>query len=88
LDGVLAGEFVIDVDVRDGSDGDEDVSFGEFGELLGGVIFVDDGVDALEALQDFGLGDGDATTAGGDDDGAVCDELFDGAFFDDVDGLR
>ena len=60
----------------------------ELGELCGGVIFVDDGVDAFETLQDFGADDGDAAATSGDDDGAVCDEAFDGAFLDDVDRLR
>ncbi len=40
----------IDVGIRDGSDGDEDVSFDFFGKTFGGEIFIDDSVDALEAF--------------------------------------
>ena len=40
----------IDVGIRDGSDGDEDVGFDFFGETLGGEIFIDDSVDAFEAF--------------------------------------
>lgn len=46
---------------------------GEFGELFGGVIFVDDGVDTFEALQNFGPNDWDAAAAGGDDDNVIID---------------
>lgn len=47
MDGILAGQAVVDINIRNGSDGDEDICFGEFGELFGGIIFVDDGIDAF-----------------------------------------
>ena len=44
---LLVRQSVIDIDIRDSSNGNENVGFGEFGEFLGGVIFVNDSVDAF-----------------------------------------
>ena len=37
----------VKVDVRHGSDGNENIGMGQLGEFFGGVIFVDHGVDAF-----------------------------------------
>ena len=44
------GSAEVDVGIRYGSDGDEDVGFDFFGKAFGGEIFVDDGIDALQAF--------------------------------------
>ena len=41
---------VVDEDIGNGSNRDENVGVDEFGEFLGGVIFVDNGIDAFEAF--------------------------------------
>ncbi len=87
-DGDLVFGAVIDVNVLYGGDGNENVGFCELGEFLGGKILVNDGIDAFKTFQNFGAVDGDATTAGGDDDDATFDERGDGALLDYIDRPR
>lgn len=84
----LVGTAEVDVGVRDGGDGNENVGLDKLGELLGGKIFVDDSVDTLQNLEDFGAGDGDAATADSNDDSSRIDESGDFFTFDDIERLR
>lgn len=63
----------IDISIRNGGNGNENIGFDFFGEALGGVIFVYDGVDASETLQDFGAINWNATTSGSNNDDAFFD---------------
>jgi len=83
----LVGTAEVDVGVRDGGDGNENVGLDKLGELLGGKIFVDDSVDALQNLEDFGAGDGNAATADSNDDSPRIDESGDFFALDDIEGL-
>lgn len=63
----------VNISIRNGGNGNENISFDFFGEALGSVIFVDNGVDASETLQDFGAINWNATTSGSNND----DTFFD-----------
>lgn len=83
----LVGATEIKIGVRDGSDGNKNISFDKLGELLGGEVFVDNGVDTFEDFEDFRADDRNTAAANGDDDGAGIDEGGDFAAFDDVERL-
>ena len=78
---------VINIGVRDGSDGNKYVGFDFFSEAFGGKIFVDNGIDTPKAFQDFGAVNWNTTTAGRNYDDAVFDEFADSTFFDNVNRL-
>ena len=75
----------IDIDIGNSGDRNEDVGLDGFGKFFGGVIFVYDGIDALEAFEDFCPGDWYATAASSNNNDAIFDELQDGLFFDNID---
>ena len=84
-EGGLVGCVEIKIDIWHGSDGNKNVGADELGEFFGGVIFVDHGVDAFEAFQNFSTDDRNATTASSDNDDAVFDQFNNGFFLDNVD---
>ena len=71
VDGFGARCAEINIGIRNSSNGDKNVGFDFFGEAFGGKIFVDNGVDAFESLQDFSAIDGNTTAAGGDNNDAI-----------------
>lgn len=73
IDGLLGGKAIIQVDIGNGSDGDKNIGMGEFGELFGGEIFIDNSINTFKAFENFGPDDWDAPTTSGDNDGAIFD---------------
>ena len=59
----------------------------EFSEFFGGIIFINDGVDAFDTFEDFGAIDRNAAAAGRNNNHTIFDKFADRVLLDDIDGL-
>ena len=84
----LSGKTIINIYIRNGSDGNEDIGFDEFSELFGSIIFVNNGINAFEASQDFSASDWDAAATCSNDNDVIFEKIGNGLFFDNIDGFR